>query len=391
MDELVRGVFKPESVAYFQRVIGGMKDAGCDAVVFGCTEIPLLMNRLEFSAAGRSTPRACSRGAARAPERCMAQLRRHKESTDALLSGASRNLATPASRYPSASCCSLPLLTLAIGLVELLDRRRADEDRGHRLVADRKAERRLDEAPGVSGLDQSFEGPRAADVGAVVRGRGDRIKRGDADGMTRPRRRLSAPPASTRMPIVPIPAASCARAEEAGEVLGRGKPAGIAAPALGLSSVVDGLRRNRRRRKIDDPVEVRCVAEGGLCRRSGILALAPQRLERRHDLRRVRLSAAQRPGRNGRPGRFACMQLEEIAPVAPQAAAGWPRATAVIRFSRCGCGHPPGWVNLVLRKISGRSALRTRPRFFSDSPSPYAAAVSKKLIPRSSARATAFS
>jgi aspartate racemase len=43
MDELVCGVFKPEAIAY-QHVIGGMKDAGCDAVVLGCTEIPLIMN-----------------------------------------------------------------------------------------------------------------------------------------------------------------------------------------------------------------------------------------------------------------------------------------------------------------------------------------------------------
>jgi aspartate racemase len=44
MDELVCGVFKPEAVATFQRVIGRMKDEGCDAVVLGCTEIPLIMN-----------------------------------------------------------------------------------------------------------------------------------------------------------------------------------------------------------------------------------------------------------------------------------------------------------------------------------------------------------
>ena len=44
MDELVCGVFKPEAVAYFQRVIGRMKDEGCDAVVLGCTEIPLIID-----------------------------------------------------------------------------------------------------------------------------------------------------------------------------------------------------------------------------------------------------------------------------------------------------------------------------------------------------------
>jgi len=44
MDELVYGVRKPESIAYFQQVIARMKEEGCDAVVLGCTEIPLIMN-----------------------------------------------------------------------------------------------------------------------------------------------------------------------------------------------------------------------------------------------------------------------------------------------------------------------------------------------------------
>ena len=44
MDELVCGQLKPAAVEYFQRVFARMKDAGCDAVVLGCTEIPLIMN-----------------------------------------------------------------------------------------------------------------------------------------------------------------------------------------------------------------------------------------------------------------------------------------------------------------------------------------------------------
>jgi aspartate racemase len=44
MDELVYGVFQPDAVAYLQRVITRMRDAGCDAVVLGCTEIPLIMS-----------------------------------------------------------------------------------------------------------------------------------------------------------------------------------------------------------------------------------------------------------------------------------------------------------------------------------------------------------
>jgi len=44
MDELVRGIFKAEAIASFQQLIGRLKEEGCDAVVLGCTEIPLIMN-----------------------------------------------------------------------------------------------------------------------------------------------------------------------------------------------------------------------------------------------------------------------------------------------------------------------------------------------------------
>ncbi len=44
MDELVYGVTTPQAIAYFQQVIGRMTGEGCDAVVLGCTEIPLIMN-----------------------------------------------------------------------------------------------------------------------------------------------------------------------------------------------------------------------------------------------------------------------------------------------------------------------------------------------------------
>ena len=43
-DELVCGILKTEAIVYHQRVISALKDAGCDAVVLGCTEIPLIMN-----------------------------------------------------------------------------------------------------------------------------------------------------------------------------------------------------------------------------------------------------------------------------------------------------------------------------------------------------------
>jgi aspartate racemase len=43
-DELVNAQYLPRSQAYFSEVIRGMKDDGCDAVVLGCTEIPLVVN-----------------------------------------------------------------------------------------------------------------------------------------------------------------------------------------------------------------------------------------------------------------------------------------------------------------------------------------------------------
>ena len=44
MDELVCGVFRPAATACFLRVIESFREAGCDAVVLGCTEIPLIIS-----------------------------------------------------------------------------------------------------------------------------------------------------------------------------------------------------------------------------------------------------------------------------------------------------------------------------------------------------------
>ena len=43
-DELVNGIVAQESRTYLQQVIGRMSHEGCDAVVLGCTEIPLLID-----------------------------------------------------------------------------------------------------------------------------------------------------------------------------------------------------------------------------------------------------------------------------------------------------------------------------------------------------------
>lgn len=65
MDELVCGIFKPEAVAYFQRVIARMKDEGCDAVVLGCTEIPLIMNDANSALPTLDSTRLLARAALR--------------------------------------------------------------------------------------------------------------------------------------------------------------------------------------------------------------------------------------------------------------------------------------------------------------------------------------
>lgn len=42
-NELVYGVIKEDSKNYFLKVIEGLKSEGCDSVVLGCTEIPLIV------------------------------------------------------------------------------------------------------------------------------------------------------------------------------------------------------------------------------------------------------------------------------------------------------------------------------------------------------------
>ncbi len=65
MDELVCGVARPPSVAYFQKVFAGLKDQGCDAVILGCTEIPLLMNDANSALPTLDSTRLLARAALR--------------------------------------------------------------------------------------------------------------------------------------------------------------------------------------------------------------------------------------------------------------------------------------------------------------------------------------
>src|SRR5262249_21008102 len=65
MDELVHGVFKPEAVVSFGRVIGMMQEEGCDAVVLGCTEIPLVIDNGNSSLPTLDSTRLLARAALR--------------------------------------------------------------------------------------------------------------------------------------------------------------------------------------------------------------------------------------------------------------------------------------------------------------------------------------
>jgi aspartate racemase len=65
MEELVYDVRKPEAIAYFQQVIHSLKNQGCDAVILGCTEIPLIMNDSNSSLPTLDSTRLLARAALR--------------------------------------------------------------------------------------------------------------------------------------------------------------------------------------------------------------------------------------------------------------------------------------------------------------------------------------
>jgi aspartate racemase len=64
-EELVYGVFKPEGIAYFQNVIERLKAQDCDAVVLGCTEIPLIIGDANSSLPTLDSTRLLARAALR--------------------------------------------------------------------------------------------------------------------------------------------------------------------------------------------------------------------------------------------------------------------------------------------------------------------------------------
>jgi aspartate racemase len=65
-DELVYGRFEENSKQYFIRVIDEFRERGCDGVVLGCTEIPLLVSEAESPLPAIDSTRTLARAALRA-------------------------------------------------------------------------------------------------------------------------------------------------------------------------------------------------------------------------------------------------------------------------------------------------------------------------------------
>jgi aspartate racemase len=65
MDELVYGVATPQATAYFQSVIQSFKRRNCDAVVLGCTEIPLIVSDANSALPTLDSTRLLARAALR--------------------------------------------------------------------------------------------------------------------------------------------------------------------------------------------------------------------------------------------------------------------------------------------------------------------------------------
>lgn len=65
MHELVRGICRPESLACLQTVIRNLANRGCDAVVLGCTELPLILDDMNSPLPTLDSTRLLSRAALR--------------------------------------------------------------------------------------------------------------------------------------------------------------------------------------------------------------------------------------------------------------------------------------------------------------------------------------
>lgn len=65
MDELVPGIVRTESIEHLRRIIHGLQNQGCDAVVLGCTELPLALNDTNSALPTLDSTRLLARAALR--------------------------------------------------------------------------------------------------------------------------------------------------------------------------------------------------------------------------------------------------------------------------------------------------------------------------------------
>ena len=65
LDELICGRFSSDARAYFNEVIAGLRNQGCDAVILGCTEIPLLVTEEDSPLPTLDSTRLLARAALR--------------------------------------------------------------------------------------------------------------------------------------------------------------------------------------------------------------------------------------------------------------------------------------------------------------------------------------
>ncbi len=73
LDELVYGRFEESSRRYFHEVIEALGARGCDAVILGCTEIPLLVSEAESPLPAIDSTRTLARAALREATRGLAR------------------------------------------------------------------------------------------------------------------------------------------------------------------------------------------------------------------------------------------------------------------------------------------------------------------------------
>jgi aspartate racemase len=63
MEELVCGTFRAESISYLQALIEAFRVRGCDAVVLGCTELPLVLTDADSPLPALDSTRLLARAA----------------------------------------------------------------------------------------------------------------------------------------------------------------------------------------------------------------------------------------------------------------------------------------------------------------------------------------